>query len=113
TYGIKPTIEAALKLLSHPFRPDAVFCASDLQAICVQKAAHMLDIDVPQDLGILGFDDTEIAGFMELSTIRQSLDRSGEIAAKLVIEQLENPAAKKRQIKLDLTVVERKTTKIR
>jgi LacI family transcriptional regulator len=109
-YGIKSTVKAAVELLSRPYRPDALFCASDYQAICVQKAARMLDIRVPENLGILGFDDTDTADFMELSTIRQSLDRSGEIAANLVIEQLEQPGCGKRQVRLDLTVVERKTT---
>jgi LacI family transcriptional regulator len=109
-YGIQPTVDAALELLSRPFRPDAVFCSSDYQAICVQKAARMLDIRVPQQLGILGFDDTYTADFMELSTIRQSLERSGEIAAGLVIDKLEESQTQRKRLLLDLTIVERKTT---
>lgn len=109
-YGIQPTVDAALELLSRPFRPDAVFCSSDYQAICVQKAARMLDIRVPQQLGILGFDDTYTADFMELSTIRQSLERSGEIAAGLVIDKLEESQTQHKHLLLDLTIVERKTT---
>ena len=109
-YGIQPTVDAALELLSRPFRPDAVFCSSDYQAICVQKAARMLDIRVPQQLGILGFDDTYTADFMELSTIRQSLERSGEIAAGLVIDKLEESQTQHKRLLLDLTIVERKTT---
>jgi LacI family transcriptional regulator len=109
-YGIEPTVDAAMKLLSGPFRPDAVFCSSDYQAICVQKAARMLDIRVPQQLGILGFDDTYTADFMELSTIRQSLERSGEIAAGLVIDKLEESQTQRKRLLLDLTIVERKTT---
>jgi LacI family transcriptional regulator len=109
-YGIQSTVDAAVSLLSKPFRPDAVFCSSDYQAISVQKAARMLDIRVPQQLGILGFDDTYNADFMELSTIRQSLERSGEIAAGLIIDQLEGDLTQRRRMILDLTIVERKTT---
>ncbi|MGM0432519.1 MAG: LacI family DNA-binding transcriptional regulator [Spirochaetota bacterium] len=109
-YGTDQTIEAALQLLESPYRPDALFCASDFQAACVLKAARMLDIRVPEELGILGFDDTETAQFMELSTIRQNLDRSGELAAKLVIEQLKKPESRQKAIQLDLSIVERNTT---
>ena len=109
-YGMQETINAAVELLSKPYRPDAVFCASDFQAIGVIKAARSLDISIPEELAVLGFDDTEVADYVELSTIRQSLNYSGQLAANMIIEHLRDGHAAKRKIKLELSIVERHTT---
>ncbi len=109
-YGMEATYAAALELLAKPFRPDALFCASDFQAIGVIRAARALDIQIPAELGVLGFDDIEVAEYMELSTIRQSLDHSGQIAAAMVIDLLKNRQQPVREVKLELHIVERHTT---
>ena len=109
-YGMAPAIEAAVRLLSDPYRPDAIFCASDFQAVSVIKAARQLDIAIPQSLGVLGFDDTQIADHMEISTIRQSLLQSGQLAARLLIERLNDPGCEPKTVELSLDIVERMTT---
>jgi LacI family transcriptional regulator len=74
---------AALEMLSGSDRPDCVFAASDTIAISVLEAAQRLDIAVPEDLGIAGFDDIlpERNDRRGLTTMRQPVM---EMAAKAV-----------------------------
>ncbi len=109
-YGMEASISCTKALISRKYRPDAIFCGSDFQAIGVIKAARALHIRIPEDIGLLGFDDTMIAGYMDISTIRQSLVRSGEMAAGMVIDHLKDSGNPVIHTQLELNVVERLTT---
>ena len=108
-YHVDATRYLALDKLKEPNRPTAVFCATDLQAIGVLKAARQLNLRVPDDLAILGFDDLDIAEYMGLSTIRQPLDESGKVAAELLFSRITNPNRSVQHIRLPLTLIERET----
>ena len=74
--------EHAAQLLKSPDPPSAIFAASDTQAIGVLAAADRLGVAVPGQLSVVGFDDIESAAFLNLSTIRQPLARSGTEGAQ-------------------------------
>jgi LacI family transcriptional regulator len=98
------------ELLDLPSPPRAVFAMSDLQAIGVLKAARQRGVAVPQTLAVLGFDDIEVAGFMGLSTVSQSLEESGRVAAQLLIDRIREPGRAVQRVHMDVRVVERDTT---
>ena len=98
------------ELLDLPAPPRAIFAMSDLQAIGVLKAARQRAIAVPEALAVMGFDDIEAAGFMDLSTVSQSLEESGRVAAQLLIDRIREPGRPLRRVHLDVRVVERDTT---
>jgi LacI family transcriptional regulator len=98
------------ELLDLPAPPRAIFAMSDLQAIGVLKAARQRGVAVPGTLAVLGFDDIEAAGFMDLSTVSQSLEESGRVAAQLIIEDIREPGRPRQRVHLDVRVVERDTT---
>lgn len=83
--------QAALELLQIPDPPTAVFACNDLMAIGVIRAASELGRRVPDDLALVGFDDIELAAYTipPLTTISQPIDLMGEIAAKKLIERIE------------------------
>jgi DNA-binding LacI/PurR family transcriptional regulator len=62
-----------------------VFAASDTQALGVLEAAHEIGLRVPEDLAVIGFDDTEIAAALGLSTVRQPLRQSGARGAEMLL----------------------------
>ena len=109
-YGMEFAVECAKKLLQQPDRPRAVFCASDSQAIGVLKAARILKLRVPEDIAVLGFDDIDTADYMDLSTIRQSLDHSGHLAALKLLEHMNKPSTPSAKVHLSLQIIERQTT---
>ena len=74
--------EHAAQLLKSPDPPSAIFAASDIQAIGVLSAADRLGVAVPGELSVVGFDDIESAAFLDLTTVRQPLARSGTESAR-------------------------------
>jgi LacI family transcriptional regulator len=108
-YSRDQVVEQAGSLLDLKEPPEAIFAASDLQAIGVLKAARQRGIRVPRDLAIIGFDNLDIADYMELTTIDQELDESGRLAAELLMLRIADRARPTQNIKLPLSVVERRT----
>jgi DNA-binding LacI/PurR family transcriptional regulator len=84
--------QAALQLLTRPDRPTAIFAASDTQAVGVLEAARSLNMSVPADLSVIGFDGIELAEIMELSTVQQPMQHMGELGAQKLIAQIEGAA---------------------
>lgn len=85
------------KLLSLENPPTAIFAANDLMAIGVLKAARDLNLSVPNDVTILGFDDIEMCKYSEppLSTIHQPKYKIGVEAVKMLVQIMNTDEHKK------------------
>lgn len=72
--------------------PEAVFCANDQMAIGFIKAMNEHQLNAPDDIAIVGFDDIQMAKYMQptLSTIGASRFSWGTAAATQLISFLEN-----------------------
>jgi DNA-binding LacI/PurR family transcriptional regulator len=104
--------EAVARLLEATAPPTAVFAASDMQAIGALQAAEQLDLRVPGDLAVIGFDDTETAEIVALTTVRQPLEESGAEGMGILLGELAGDGAVAGAVKVPLavTLVERRTT---
>lgn len=73
---------------------DAIFACSDVSAIGAIKAAHSLQIKVPEQLQILGFDGIMLGQMTTpgLSTVAQNIYELGSKATKLLIKQINGEA---------------------
>jgi len=89
--------------------PTAIFAASDTLAMGVLKAARERGIQVPNDTAVIGFDDLDIADYVGLTTICQSLDESGRVAVELLQARLADPARPAQHVRLPLRVIQRET----
>lgn len=85
-FQVEGGLTEALSLLSMPNRPTAIFAGSDLQALGVFEAARRLNLRVPEDLSVVGYDDIALAQWFSppLTTIHQPLERMGREACRLV-----------------------------
>jgi LacI family transcriptional regulator len=85
--------EAARPLLESADDITAAFCANDLLALGVLRAAVSTGRRVPADLAIMGYDDIEFAAdaAVPLSSIRQPTVQIGRNAARLLLEECDNP----------------------
>ncbi len=108
-HGLDQARQQAHHLLSLPEPPDAIFTASDTQAMGVLKAAQERGLVVPQDLAIVGFDDSEAAEYIGLTTVRQPLEESGRAAVDLLLARLADPSRIVQRVSLPLTLVQRET----
>ena len=82
---------AARLLLERPDRPTAIFAANDRSAIGVIDVAKELGLRIPQDLSVVGFDNIpeSMHGTPMLTTVDQSIQEMGALAAKLLISILQ------------------------
>jgi DNA-binding LacI/PurR family transcriptional regulator len=69
--------------LSHPSKPTAIVCQSDLLAAGVMLAARELDIRIPHDVSVTGFDGLDLPWLAphELTTVIQDGPRKGQLLA--------------------------------
>ena len=76
---------AALLDLPHP--PTAIFAANDEMALGIVEAARTRGLRVPDDLSVVGFDDTEVARVAspQLTTVAQPLRRMGAVALRTAL----------------------------
>jgi DNA-binding LacI/PurR family transcriptional regulator len=108
-YSQEQTRQVARELLNLPEPPTAIFAATDFQALGVLKSARQLDIKVPEQLAVVGFDDLDLAEYADLTTISQHLDESGRLAVEILLSQIESPSRPPRHVKIPLTLIERQT----
>ena len=85
--------QAAGELLRRPRRPTAILAGNDVTALAVLDAAADLDLQVPDDLAVCGFDDTSLSRRREvaLTTVAQQKDEMGRLAVGYLVEAIEDP----------------------
>lgn len=95
-YRYAAGVEAGEKLLSLAKPPTAIFCSNDEMAAGVMRVAHEKGISVPDQLSIIGFDDSPTATHIwpALSTVRWPIREMGVRAAQLLVPDFLGPAGK-------------------
>ncbi|HEV2783024.1 MAG TPA: substrate-binding domain-containing protein [Actinophytocola sp.] len=85
--------EHARKLFESGTDVQAAFCANDLLALGVLRAAVSTGRRVPDDIALLGYDDIEFAAdaAVPLSSVRQPTVQIGRTAARLLLEECDSP----------------------
>ncbi|MFD2191279.1 LacI family DNA-binding transcriptional regulator [Pistricoccus aurantiacus] len=90
-YDFECARAATQRLFAKPPYPDAIFAASDHMAIAVMETLrYELGYRVPEDVSVIGFDDTPIAAWpsYRLTTVRQPVDQMIEQATELLLKQI-------------------------
>ncbi len=89
----------------------AVIALNDLTAIGAIAAAADLGYRVPEDVSIVGFDNTEIAKYSNppLTTVNIPTVRQGEIATNMLFERIENRQAEPYSVELHTELIIRKS----
>jgi DNA-binding LacI/PurR family transcriptional regulator len=109
-YGRDEGQHMAFELLNLPDPPTAIFTYCDIYALGILEAARELNLNVPDDLSVVGYDDIELAQFAQLTTVRQYLFESGVRGVELLFEAIDNPDTNPMYIKFLPELVIRETT---
>ena len=82
---------AATELLRLSERPTAIFAANDLSAVGVLAAADVLGLRVPEDLSVVGYDNTVFARLhrLSLTTIDGHIAEVGQVAGRTLTARID------------------------
>jgi len=80
---------AALRLLNGRRKPSAIFAFNDLMAIGAIQSARILELKVPADVSVIGFDDIPLAQAIHpaLTTIAQPISEIARLAMEVFLKQ--------------------------
>ncbi|MEO7577852.1 MAG: LacI family DNA-binding transcriptional regulator [Massilia sp.] len=111
SFTYRSGLAAASQLLDRADRPSAVFACNDDMAAAVIAVAHGLDLRVPRDVAVCGFDDKPIAAALwpGLTTIRQPINALTRAAVQLAIDAIGEPRRARQRV-LPFTLVTREST---
>ncbi len=90
-YSIEEGIKIFEKFMNKRLDLDAIFCASgDTTAMGVMEGARRQGLRIPQDLAVVGYDDSLYAPFLNppLTTIRQPIEKLGGAVFELAVKAI-------------------------
>ncbi|WP_141503006.1 LacI family DNA-binding transcriptional regulator [Paenibacillus luteus] len=102
----------ASELLRSPNPPTALFCCNDLLAIGALQAAKELGLRVPEQVSLIGFDNTILAEVTDppLTTVAQPTKEMGQLAVDSLVAMLEDGDKDDKRIVLQPELVVRQST---
>lgn len=73
--------------------PTALFVSSDVQAAGALQALAQAGMNCPNDIALVGFDDIELASYLQLTTMRQPMYKMGALAVEMLFNRIKDPNA--------------------
>lgn len=109
--GLVEGKQAMRQLLSLPEPPTAVFAVSDHLAIGALSSIKQAGLKVPGDISLVGFDGVELAAYCDppLTTVRVPAREMGRLAARVLLESIDDKASQTLQYCLDADLIIRKS----
>ena len=103
---------AVCRLLNSDVRPNAFFVISDIFAAAVIRAAKRFNLNVPQDILVVGFDNIDFSMMTNptITTVNQPSFQIGYSAAELLMESIEHPDIPPKSLTLDTELIIREST---
>lgn len=93
-------------------KPVGIFCFHDLLAVEVTRACHMLNLNIPHDVAIVGFDDLPIASSLipTLTTVGCKIEEMASMAVRLLNNQIEGGEIKDINYYIEPTLIIRESS---
>jgi LacI family transcriptional regulator len=112
TFLIESGYPAATRLLDLAEPPTAILASNDNMAVGVLRAARERGLRVPEDLSLVGYDDSEKASIVTpaLTTVRQPLEELGRTAVSLLTRLLDKQRVEALHVELATKLVVREST---
>jgi LacI family transcriptional regulator len=104
--------QAMQTLLALPDPPTAIFAFNDMLAIGLIQAARQHELRVPEDISVVGFDDTFEASIVQpaLTTVRQPLAEMGRMAVAQLVRLLQSQRIEALHVELATKLIVREST---
>ncbi|MFP4534980.1 MAG: LacI family DNA-binding transcriptional regulator [Spirochaetaceae bacterium] len=103
----------ATRILLANSKPDAIFYATDVMAVGGIRWLRRSGVSVPDEIGVMGFDDLAVAEALDLTTMRQFFDSKARMVVQYLVPRVTGEIREDRVEELQVTprVVERGTTR--
>ncbi len=103
---------AANRLLDAATPPSAIIANNDYAALIVMSCARERGLAVPDDLSVIGYDNTSFArlGYIGLTTVDNNYAQLGKLAVERLVTRIAEPNVPRTVTLLDPTVIARRTT---
>ena len=108
-YDLDGGYNAMKRLLSLEIIPTAVFCFNDDMAVGAMKAIHEIGLKIPEDISLVGFDDSEYAAYLNpnLTSVSRPIEQMCIEGARVLLEKIEGIKQKNKTIFLKTELKER------
>jgi LacI family transcriptional regulator len=105
-------VNGGTALLDFAERPTAIVAATDEVAAGVIEAARRKTLRVPEDVSIVGFDDTEVGRLLSppLTTVRQPLREMGRVALRTALRLATGEQLDSHHVELATEIIVRNST---
>lgn len=102
SFGVECGYEGMLSFAKKSTLPDAIFATRDNVAIGIMRAIIEMNIAIPQQIGIVGYDDISSSNYLykKLTTVHQPTDRIGESVSNLLLDRLQRNSVKSEDVSL-------------
>jgi DNA-binding LacI/PurR family transcriptional regulator len=103
---------AAARLLDREDRPTAIFGCNDLLAIGAMQASRVRGIQVPEQLSVIGYDDTQLCSIVspKLTSISMPMRELGKEVTDMIIRKIEQDEVPKQRVRMLPEVSVREST---
>jgi DNA-binding LacI/PurR family transcriptional regulator len=106
-YGFESGYNNMKELLTLLERPTAVFCFNDDMALGAMKAAYERGLKIPDDLAVVGFDDSFFSLYTmpSLTTVRRPIKKMSQVGASCLLDILNGQGKLTDRIYIDTTLI--------
>jgi LacI family transcriptional regulator len=111
-YELHAATDVARSVLSATPRPTAVFCFSDSIAYGVYAAARELDLHIPDDLSVIGYDDHPVSMLLAppLTSFSWDTERLVDVAVGMVLAAIDGQPRRRTRVVIEPDLRERSST---
>lgn len=94
-----------------PEKPDVLICSNDELAVFLMKTLQGKGYSIPEDIGVVGFDDIELSGIVSpaLTTVHVPKKLMGQKAMRRLLYRIAHPKADIEKMVMDVEIVERES----
>lgn len=112
-FSLESGYKMARKLFADAPQTDGIFCGNDVIALGVQQYLMEINKKIPEEVGVVGFDDILIAGLpqIQMTTVSQPRSQMGKLAAEMLINSIDNREITEHHIILEPELVIRRSTR--
>lgn len=112
-FSVESGYQMAKQLMTKFPDIDGIFCGNDVIALGVLQYLMEINKLIPEEVGVVGFDDILLAGLpqIQMTTVAQPRNQMGMLSAEMLINTIDNKENPKHHVMLEPELVVRRSTR--